>query len=94
MFGVRYKGLRIEVTKAAARELVDEAMTLYDVVEVLEDGYCVKKRAPGVEEKRLRKGNKLITAVVVAKSVRFEGNLCENVWLLIHAGKTTYKEGR
>ena len=39
MFDIRFKGLRIEPTLSASRELVKEKKDLYDVLEILEYGY-------------------------------------------------------
>ena len=39
MFDIKFEGLRIEPTLSASRELVKEKKDLYDVVEILEDGY-------------------------------------------------------
>ncbi|MBI2176159.1 hypothetical protein HYU40_02285 [Candidatus Woesearchaeota archaeon] len=94
MFDVRYKGLRIEVTLAAGRESVSENIDLNDVVEILEDGYdCgTGKRKEGIVEQCLRKGNKVLKAVVAQTSVRYPDGFQEDVWRLIHVGKFTYSK--
>jgi len=62
---VRYNGLQITPSYAAMRELMDEAMTLLDVLQILEEGYdAPRKRKKGTIEKWLNKGNKTYNAVI------------------------------
>ena len=85
MFNERYKGIRIAVSRAAMRELMKEAKTLFDVVEVLEEGYhSPRKRKPEIIEKWLDKGSKTFEAVI-AKD--YDEIMKENIWKLIHFGK-------
>ena len=85
MFGEKYKGLRIIVSDSAMRELVKEEKTLYDVVEVLEQGYdAPRKRKEGTIEKWLNKGDKTFNAVVVQD---YNEIIKEDCWVLIHFGK-------
>jgi len=85
MFGEKYKGLRIIVSDSAMRELVKEEKTLYDVVEVLEQGYdAPRKRKEGTIEKWLNKGDKTFNAVVVQD---YNEIIKEDCWALIHFGK-------
>ena len=59
MFNDKYKGLRIAVSDSALRELVKEGKTLYNVVNILENGYdAPRKRKLGTVEKWLDKGKK------------------------------------
>ena len=51
MFNDKYKGLRIIVSDSAMRELMKEEKTLYDVVQILEEGYdAPRKRKEGTIE--------------------------------------------
>ncbi len=92
MFDVRYKGLRIAVSKAAMRELVKEGKTLLDVVDILERGYeSPRKRGKDVLEKWLDAGGKTFEAVVARD---YNEMLKEEVWVLIHFGRFTRRQGR
>ncbi|MDP3765825.1 MAG: hypothetical protein Q8R04_04900, partial [Nanoarchaeota archaeon] len=66
MFDIKFKGLRIEPTLSASRELVKEKKDLYDVLEILEEGYesSASKRKENITERSLRRGNKEYKAVV------------------------------
>lgn len=87
MFTERYSGLRIAVTNSAMRELMKEEKTLYDVVEILENGYdAPRKRKKGTIEKWLDKGNKTFNAVIVRD---YNEIMKEDCWVLIHFGKFT-----
>ncbi len=92
MFDVRYKGLRIEVTLSASRELLHEDLDLDDVAEILEQGYdCgTGKRKEGVIERCMVRGVKVIKVVVAKTSVVYPDGFQEEVWRLIHAGKFTH----
>lgn len=96
MFDIRFNGLRIEPTLSASRELVKEKKDLYDVLEILEEGYesSASKRKENIIERSLRKGNKEYKAVVAKTEVTYPDGFREEVWRLIHFGKTTYKKGR
>ncbi len=102
MFDVRYNGIRIEVTLSANTELLKLSLDLYDIVEVIEEGYdCgTGKRKRGIIERCVRKGNKVIKAVIAKTNVRYPDNFQEEIWRLIHVGEFTYskkhkpKEGR
>jgi len=39
MFNIRYRGSRVVVSHSAMRELMKEGKALYDVSEILEEGY-------------------------------------------------------
>lgn len=69
-------------------ELAKEGLDLFDVAEILENGYKThRKRRKDVIERCINKGNKTIE-VVVQKSFCFE----EEVWEIIHAGSFTKKK--
>ena len=91
---VTYRGLRIEPTLSANRELVREGKDLYDVLEILESGYIVKKRKKDIIEKALRKGNKEFRAVIAKTQIQYPDGFIEYVWRLIHFGKIAYKKKR
>lgn len=87
MFNVRYKGFRIVVSHSAMQELMREGETLYDVLEILEEGYdAPRKRKSGTIERWLKKGRKTYNAVVVKD---YDEIVEEDVWVLIHFGKFT-----
>ena len=96
MFDIRFKGLRIEPTLSASRELVQESKDLYDVLEILESGYksSASKRKENIIEKSLKKGNKEYKVVVAKTEVTYPDSFREEVWRLIHFGKITYKKGK
>ena len=96
MLDITYKGMRIEPTLSASRELVREGKDLYDVIEILEEGYdCSKsKRKKKITERCLRKGNKEYRAVLAETEVTYPDGYIENVLRLIHFGKSTYKKQR
>lgn len=96
MFDIRFKGLRIEPTLSASREIVEEKKDIYDVLEILEEGYesSPSKRKQNIVERSLRKGNKEYKAVVAKTEVIYPDNFKEEVWRLIHFGKITYKKER
>ena len=85
MFYDKYKGLRIAISHSAMQELMHEGKTIYDVVEILENGYgAPRKRKEGTIEKWLDKGKKTYNAVIVKD---YHEILKENCWVLIHFGK-------
>ena len=85
MFNDRYKGLRIAISHSAMKELMQEGKTVYDVVEILENGYdAPRKRKQGTVEPWLDKGKKTYN-VVIAKD--YHEILKEDCWVLIHFGK-------
>lgn len=65
-------------TKAALDELSDLGLDLYNVIEILKQGFVLRKRKKNIIEKAIRKGNKIINVVVVDLS---------DYYKLIHAGK-------
>ncbi|MBS3098550.1 hypothetical protein J4209_07195 [Candidatus Woesearchaeota archaeon] len=96
MFDIKFQGLRIEPTLSASRELIKEGKSLYDVLEILEEGYnsSASKRKPNIIEKSIRKGNKEYKAVVAKTEVAYPDGFKEAVWRLIHFGKIGYKKER
>ena len=85
MFNEKYKGLRIAISHSAMQELMQEGKTVYDVVEILENGYdAPRKRKSGTIEKWLNKGKKTYNAVIVKD---YHEILKEDCWVLIHFGK-------
>ena len=93
---ITYKGMRIEPTLSASRELVRESKDLYDVLEILEEGYdCSKsKRKKNIIERCTRKGNKEYRTVLAETEVTYSDGYIEKVLRLIHFGKNTYKKQR
>jgi len=96
MLDITYRGLRIEPTLSATRELMREGKDLYDVLKILEDGYdcSTSKRKPNIIERCLRKGNKEYKAVLAQTEVTYPDRYTEKVLRLIHFGKTTFKKER
>ena len=87
MFNEEYKGLRIAISHSAMQELMQEGKTIYDVVEILEEGYdAPRKRKQGTIEKWIDKGKKTYNAVIVKD---YHEILKEDCWVLIHFGKFT-----
>ncbi|HLD18628.1 MAG TPA: hypothetical protein VJB90_01300 [Candidatus Nanoarchaeia archaeon] len=85
MFNDKYKGLRIAISDSAMRELMHEGKTIYDVIEILEEGQdAPRKRKQGTIEKWLNKGKKTYNAVIVKD---YHEILKEDCWVLIHFGK-------
>lgn len=87
MFNEKYKGLRIAISHSAMQELMQEGKTIYDVVEILENGYdAPRKRKSSTIEKWMNKGKKTYNAVIVKD---YHEILKEDCWVLIHFGKFT-----
>ena len=80
----RYQGNDIRVTKEAAEELWQLKQDLWNVLEIIEEGYdcSSSRRKENILEKCARKGNDVYKAVVAD---------CGEYMLLIHFGKFTYK---
>lgn len=90
MFDEKYKGLRIAISRSAMQELMQEGKTIYDVVEILENGYdAPRKRKQGTIEKWLDKGKKTYNAVIVKD---YHEILKEDCWVLIHFGKFSRRQ--
>ena len=75
-----FKGKPIMPTKTAMDELSDINLDLYEVPEILEKGFELRKRKRNIIEKAIKKGNKLVNVVVVEM---------DNYYKLIHAGEFT-----
>jgi len=91
MFDINYKGLRIEPTLSATRELLKDRLDLYDVLEILENGYDCScgRRKENIIERCIDRKNKTIKAVVAKTISRYPDGFQEEVWRLIHVGKFT-----
>ena len=77
---VAYKGKPILPTKTALNELSEINVNLYEIPEILEKGFEVRKRAKNITERGIQRGNKVINVVVVDLG---------NYYKLIHAGEFT-----
>ena len=86
----KYEGLPLLPTTHAQHELDCLGLDLYDVVAILEHGFDTSpgRRKAEIRERGIRKGNKLIKAVVEKEENHHD------FWRLKHVGETTYKKGR
>ena len=75
-----YKGKPIFPTKTALNELSEIDVNLYEVPNILENGFQIRKRKKNITERGIQRGNKVINVVVVDLG---------NYYKLIHAGKFT-----
>jgi len=75
-----YKGKPILPTKTALNELSDINVNLYEVPEILEKGFEIRKRAKNITERGIQRGNKIMNVVVVDLG---------DYYKLIHAGEFT-----
>ena len=75
-----YKGKPIIPTKTALNELSEINLNLYEVLEILEKGFEIRKRKKNIIERGIQKGNKVINIVVVDLGEYYK---------LIHAGEFT-----
>lgn len=93
---IAYKGMRIEPTLSASRELAEEGRDLYDVLKILEEGYdcSASKRSKNIIERCWKKGNKEYKAVLAETEVTYPDGYAEKVLRLIHFGKSAYKKQR
>ncbi|MFH1072720.1 MAG: hypothetical protein V1743_04800 [Nanoarchaeota archaeon] len=96
MYDITYRGLRIEPTLSASRELIKENKDLSDVLEILEQGFdsSPSQRKANIVEKSLVKGKKEYKAVIAKTFVKYPDGYREEVWRLIHFGKITHKKER
>jgi len=80
----KYQNKRINVTKNASEEMWHLKKDLWDILDILENGYdcSTSKRKANVSEKCIKKGKEVFKAVVAD---------CGSYFLLIHFGKFTYK---
>ena len=87
---IKYKKLKVVATNSAMLELVKEGKNLFDVIQILTEGYnAPRKRKKDVIEKWFDKGKKTYNVVVVYDLQRYSNEDC---WLLIHFGKFTKKK--
>lgn len=75
-----YKGKPIFPTKTALNELDEINLSLYEVPEILEKGFEIRKRKENIIERGIQRGNKVINVVVVDLG---------DYYKLIHAGEFT-----
>ena len=75
-----YKGKPILPTKTALNELSEIDVNLYEVPEILENGFQIRKRKKNIIERGVQRGNKVINVVVVDLG---------DYYKLIHAGEFT-----
>jgi len=96
MSDVRFNGKRLEITLSASRELSKTSCDLYDVLEILEEGYYCNpsKRKQNIQEKCLRKGNKEYKAVLADTQVIYPDGYVENILRVIHFGVNTFNKKR
>lgn len=73
-----YNGKQIVPTKTALTELSEIDADLYDILNILENGFDIRKRAKNVIERGIRRGNKIINVVAVDLGSYYK---------LIHAGE-------
>ncbi|MBI2144312.1 hypothetical protein HYU17_04155 [Candidatus Woesearchaeota archaeon] len=78
--GFAYNGKPVIPTKTALNELSEIGLNLYEIPEILEKGFEVRKRKESITERGIRRGNKIVNVVVVDLG---------NYYKLIHAGKFT-----
>ena len=75
-----YKGKPILPNKTALNELSEVDVNLYEVPNILENGFEIRKRKKNIIERGVQRGNKVINIVVVDLG---------NYYKLIHAGEFT-----
>ena len=75
-----YEGKPILPTKTALNELSDIHVNLYEVPEILEKGFHLKKRKKNIIERAIIRENKIINVVIVDVG---------DYYKLIHAGEFT-----
>ena len=73
-----YKGKPILPTKTALNELSEIDVNLYEVPEILEKSFEIRKRKKNIIERGIQRENKVINVVVVDLG---------NYYKLIHVGK-------
>ena len=75
-----YMGKPILPTKTALNELSEIDVNLYEVPEILEKGFEVRKRKKNIVERGIQRGSKIINVAVVDLG---------DYYKLIHAGEFT-----
>ncbi|MDP2749761.1 MAG: hypothetical protein Q8O89_02935 [Nanoarchaeota archaeon] len=93
IFKVKYKGMMVDLSLHAVREMGSLGIKLSDVKNILETGFnCERsRRKEGTEEKCIIRGNKIIKVVAV-RNCNIYNN--EEVWLIIHVGRFSFKKRR
>ncbi len=92
-----YLGRSVILTSSALRELDELHLDLDDVIEVLENGLDCSSgggRKPGIVEKCLAHGRKVIRAVVCEGFFEHPLGNKEEVFYLIHVSQETFKKSR
>lgn len=81
--------------RTVMHELVQQNMDLWDVVEILKEGFDCKRsmRRKDIIERCMRKGRKVVK-VVVQEGEELLGKKRVRIWILRHVGKFSEKEGR
>lgn len=88
-----YKGLPIIPTRSTMNEMSDLCMSLWDVLDVLENGkdcYASQRRNGTLE--RCQDKGKRTTKVVVIRSHNW--SLGTDVWALVHVGNISRRGGK
>jgi len=75
-----YKGKPVLPTKTALNELDEINLNLYEVPEILEKGFEIRKRKGNIIERGIQRGNKVINVVAVDLG---------DYYKLIHVGEFT-----
>ena len=75
-----YEGKPILPTKTALNELSEIDVNLYEVPEILEKGFEIRRRKKNIVERGIQRGRKVINVVVVDLG---------DYYKLIHAGEFT-----
>lgn len=93
---ITYRGLRIEPTLSASRELAKEGKDLYDALKILEEGFdcSASKRSQNIVERCLKRGSKQYKVVLAQTEVTYPDGYSEKVWRIIHFGKSSYRKER
>ena len=91
-----YNNKRIVPTRSAYYELMDLKLDLFEILDVFENGYdCAKgKREKGTIERCLKKGKKVLRAVMAEGEFSYPDGCVENVYWLIHVSEETFKKRR
>lgn len=91
-----YKKKRIVPTRSAYHELEKLRLDLFDALDILEKGYdCPRaKREKGILERCLRRGKKLLRAVLAEGQFSYANGYVEDVYWLIHISEETVKRRR
>ncbi|MFH0815399.1 MAG: hypothetical protein V1934_01080 [Methanobacteriota archaeon] len=77
--------MELKPSRTACRELSELGLDLFDVLDILENGYdCERsKRKVGTVERCKRDGRKVLKVVVVDSLQEWDES---RVWLVVHAG--------